>query len=281
MGVICLTGDLHHASLRTGNQQHADRSEIRIAQDYLRLLEEAGVKVTFFVSGRAFDEEWEDLRPIARSPWVELGGHNYSCFQPALPHRVAKKLLGRYHGPRFIERRDCLKTVAAIQRRTGITIQAWRNHMYMHSPGTEEVLAGCGMRLVSDGVRAASPGPEQHPSGLWSLPLNVMPDHEHLYHAERTPEWVASWVRRYAWSDDFGPASYPVEEWTDRVVEQLRRHAERGTLATLIVHPITLYLCDRLRSFRRILDVLAASTTLHASEVVRRAETAVRERPAA
>ncbi len=272
MGVIWLTGDLHHASLGTGNQQHADDSEIRIAGRYLNLLEEAGVKVTFFVSGRAVEEEWQDLGPIARSPFVELGGHNYSCFDPALPHRVFKKLLGSYNGPSFVQRRDCLRTARIIQHRTGRAITAWRNHMYMHGPRTEEVLASCGIRLCSDGTSTAVDRPQWHPAGLWSFPLNVMPDHEHLYHAERTPEWVERWVTRYGWSDAFGPRSYPVEEWTDLVLGQLRAHAERGSVASVIIHPITLYLCDRFRSFRRILDVLASSRTIHASELLEEAE---------
>jgi hypothetical protein len=36
----------------------------------------------------------------------------------------------------------------------------------------------------------------------------------------------------------------------------------------MIIHPITLYLCDELRSFRRILDVLSARPTAHLSEVI-------------
>ena len=76
--------------------------------------------------------------------------------------------------------------------------------MYMHGPGTEEVLASCGIRVCSDGVRAVSRGPEWHEGGLFNLPINVIPDHEHLYHAERTRDWVAAWQRRYKFADDFG-----------------------------------------------------------------------------
>lgn len=281
MGVIWLTGDLHHASLGTGNQAHADDSEIRIAGRYLRMLEEAGVKVTFFVSGLAAVEEWDDLRPIAESPAVELGGHNYSCFTPALPHRVWKKVLGSYNGPRTVQRRDCRRTQAAIRERTGRTIRVWRNHMYMHGPWTEEVLASCGIDLVSDATSATVAGPERHPDGIWTFPLNVIPDHEHLYHAERTPEWVASWLARYGFRDAFGSDSYHVEDWTDLVVEQLRAHAAAGRVASMIVHPITLYLCDRFRSFRRILDVLASSETVHAAALVERAAAARGESPRA
>ena len=106
-------------------------------------------------------------------------------------------------------------------------IRLWRNHMYMHGPYTEEVLSSCGIECCSDGVRAASDGPVLHRTGLWNFPLNVIPDHEHIYHAERTPEWVRRWQKRYDWSDDFGPDSYYVDEWVDRVLEGLERNEAR------------------------------------------------------
>jgi len=267
---VCLTGDLHHASLRTGNQAHADRSEIDIAAHYTERLREAGVKVTYFVSGRAMEEEWPSLQPICDSPNVEIGGHNYSCFTPPLAHRVFKKVMGSYNGPRFVQRRDALRTVAAIENRTGKRIRAFRNHMYMHGPGTEAVLASCGIDVCSDGVRAASTGPEWHEGGLYNLPINVIPDHEHLYHAERTRDWVDQWQRRYGFSDDFGSQSYEVEEWTDLVLSQLHANAERGVISTMLIHPITLYLCDRFRAFTRILDVLTRAETGFVSQTLPR-----------
>lgn len=270
--MICLTGDLHHASLGTGNQRHADDTEIRIAVRFLRMLEEAGVKVNFFVSGRSFEEEADDLRPIWESESVEIGGHNYSCFQWELPHRVWNKITGNYNGPRWAQRQDALKTIETVRRVTGHTITTWRNHMYMHGPHTEEVLASCGIRLCTDGVWKDAEGPQQHESGMWNFPLNVIPDHEHLYHAERTPQWVERWVQRYGWQDDFGSDSYYVEQWTDIVLECLARNHSRGAISNMIIHPITLYLCDGFRSFRRILDVLAASETLHLTEVLDRTE---------
>ena len=141
--------------------------------------------------------------------------------------------------------------------------------MYMHGPFTEDVLSSCGIEICSDGVARDSNGPQRHPSGLLNFPLNVMPDHEHIYHAERTPEWVEGWVRRYNWSDDYGPASYCVEEWTDRVLQELHAHETNGILSNMLIHPITLYLSDRFRSFERILEVLAAHETVHMSEACR------------
>lgn len=269
--MICLTGDLHHSSLRTGNQLHADDTEIRIAGRYLDMLAERDIKVTFFISGKAFDEEWDDLKPICEHPLVEVGGHNYSCFTPSLWHRFWNKAIGSFNGPRWMQRRDARRTISAAQRRTGRRIQVWRNHMYMHGPYTEEVLSECGIGLCSDGVVADGMAPVWHPAGLFNFGLNVIPDHEHLYHAERTPEWVDWWTKRYGWSDDYGPNSYYVEEWTGIVLECLRWNESRGAISNMIIHPITLYLCDRFKSFQRILDYLETRETVHMSEVLERA----------
>src|SRR6056297_994453 len=127
--MICLTGDLHHMSLGTGNQKHSDITEIQIAAKYLKLLEEAGVKVTFFITGRAFLEEWNDLEPICNSSNVELGGHNFNAFKPSLGHRVWNKVTGNYNGPYFCQKRDAQKTINIIKEKTGRRIKVWRNHM--------------------------------------------------------------------------------------------------------------------------------------------------------
>ncbi|RMH62055.1 MAG: hypothetical protein D6678_01955 [Zetaproteobacteria bacterium] len=266
--MICLTGDIHHASLNTGNQQHCDISEIQVAQRYLRMLEEANVKVTFFVSGKCFVEEWEDIRPICEHPLVELGGHTWDCFEHELWHRVCNKLLRSYNGPAWYQRRDIRRTRDIIERKTGKRIRLWRNHMYMHGPHTNRLLAEEGFVLCSDGVKRDAMGPVWHQDGLYEFPLNVIPDHEHLYHAERTPEWVEWWIKRYNWSDDFGPQSYYVEEWTEIVLDCLKRNEERGAISNMIIHPITLYLCDRFKSFQRILEFLASHETIHLSEAL-------------
>ncbi|MCA9600461.1 MAG: polysaccharide deacetylase family protein [Myxococcales bacterium] len=270
MATICLTGDLHHTSLGTGNQQHADKTELQIAREFLGLLDEYQVKATFFVSGLCFTEEWADMEPIAMHPRVELGGHNWNCLTPELLHRVSKKLFRSYNGPAFYQRWDAKRTRDIIEAKTGKRITAWRNHMYMHGPHTERVLAELGFRVCSDGTRKDAAGPAWHPGGLYNFPLNVMPDHEHLFHAERTPEWVEWWKRRYAWSDDWGPDSYFIDEWVERVLEDLERNAARGAVSNMIIHPITMYLCDGFKGVRKILEYLSKHESVHMGEVIDR-----------
>lgn len=260
--MICLTGDIHHSSLRTGNQQHCDISEIQVARRYLKLLSRAQVRTTFFISGKCFVEEWDELSPICDHPLVEVGGHNYSCFCPESWHRFWNRAIGSYNGPAWYQELDVRRTMRAIRQRTGKTVRCWRNHMYMHGPHTERVLQRCGVEVCSDGVSRQG-RPERHSTGLINFPINIIPDHEHLYHAERTPEWVDRWVERYNWSDDFGSRSYYIDEWTDLVLAGLRYNEQRGIVSNLIIHPITMYLCDEFRSFERILHFIADRQTVH------------------
>ena len=267
--MICLTGDLHHSSLGTGNQQHCDITELQVAARYLKLIEEAGVKVTFFVTGRSFLEEWGDLKEICESSSVELGGHNFNAFKPEFGHRIWKKLTDNYNGPYFIQKHDAKKTIDIIRLKTGHTIKVWRNHMYMHGKNTEKVLAELGIRICSDGVQKDSNGLQKHPAGIYNFPLNIIPDHEHLIHAERTPEWISWWQKRYNWSDDFGHDSYYINEWTNKVMAGLKENEENGIISNMIIHPITLYLCDRLKSFKKtILPFLAKHETIFMSEML-------------
>ncbi len=267
--MICLTGDIHHMSLKNGNQAHCDITEVQVARRYLKMLEEANVKVTFFVTGKCFAEEWDDLKPICDHPLVEIGGHTYAAFKPDWWHRAWNKINGSYNGPQWYQRRDVRKTVDIIRKKSGRRICSWRNHMYMHGPFTEKVLHECHISICSDGVKRDAIGPVPHHSGILNFPINVMPDHEHLYHAERTPEWVNWWVRRYNWSDDYGPESFYIEEWTERVLEELRHHEEQGILSNMLVHPIVMYLCDRFKSFERLLAFIASRQTVHMGEVCR------------
>lgn len=269
--MICLSSDIHHSALNTGNQQHSDISEAQTACLFADLLSDYGVKATYFMSGKLFDDELAAIQTILTNPLIEIGGHNWDCFEPELWHRISKKIFGSYNGPAWYQRRDALKTIEIIRQSTGRQIVSWRNHMYMHGPFTEQVLSECGIQICSDGVRRQA-RPQVDKTGLVLFPLNVIPDHEHLYHAERTPEWVENWVKRYHWSDDFGSESYDIETWTEMVMQQLQANEAQGLISNLILHPITMYLADNFASARRILEYISTRPQLHMAEVAHMAQ---------
>ena len=133
--------------------------------------------------------------------------------------------------------------------------------MYMHGPYTDSILKSCGIKVCSDGVKKQSDGLIQIENDYYHFPINTIPDHEHIIHAERTPEWISDWQKRYNWSDDFGPESYHISEWTDILLRQLEENEKNGVISNLMIHPITMYLCDQFESFKKILSFIQDKQT--------------------
>ena len=74
-------------------------------------------------------------------------------------------------------------------------------------------------------------------------------------------------AKRYNWSDDFGSESYYIEEWSDLVIEQIRENEKNNRLSNLIIHPITMYLCDEFKSFEKILNEIQKYEVVNFSDI--------------
>ena len=254
--MISITSDIHHQGLQTGNQKHSDLSEVATAVIMHNIFKEFNIKGTYFISGKAFEDHWLELQKICNDENFNIGGHNYYCFKPELFHRLTNKLFNSYNGSKSYQVWETKKTQKVIKEKVGRDCIFWRNHMYMHGKYTDEVLPDLGIKICSDGVKKNSNGLNLVANDYFHLPINVIPDHEHLIHAERTKEWIEEWVKRYNWSDDFGSESYPIEVWRNILITQVRENEKKGILSNIIIHPITMYLCDNFESLRIILDSL-------------------------
>jgi len=273
--VICLTGDIHHLSLRINEHAFlpAGQSEVGIAVRYLRLVEEAGVKVTFYVTGRTLEEEWEEFRPLADSPRVEIGGHTYGGL-PRSPWSALRSRLSGLptvshtisHGSRASQLRDVRRMLEVVRRRTGRQVLSWRSHGLVRDRHTEPILALCGVRCISDELSWDKLLPERTPAGLVSHPINVIMDHDHLYHAHRTPEYVRRQQQRWTLPQDPTRESYRIEEWGQLVLRQVSAIEARGGLATVLMHPLCMFTADGFRTARRLLEAFARSRCIWASE---------------
>lgn len=266
--MICLTADLHHMSLKTGNQMHSDKTEMSLAGEFVKMMEKRNIKGSFFITGRSFLEEWDEVKPIVESSNIEIGGHNYEAFKPEFLHRVWNKLTNNYNGPYAYQYYDTKKTIDTIYAKTGKRINIWRNHMYMHGQNTEKVLSSLGIKICSDGVKKDNFSLNHDPNGIYNLPINIIPDHEHIIHAERTPEWIEQWQKRYKWSDDFGPDSYYIDAWAKLVIDQLKENEANGNLSVMIIHPITMYLADGFKAVQTILDYIETRESIFMSDLL-------------
>jgi len=151
------------------------------------------------------------------------------------------------------------RTCAVIKQYTGQPVRSWRHHAYRHDQHTLRLLAKAGITVWSDEVQLDCYSPRRHPDGVVILPINTLPDHEHLYHGARTPELVAAEGR--------GP-SYPPELWCDQVCTQVERIVNAGGVATLLAHPICMKVADNFATFEQLCAFLSRHTSLFASEVV-------------
>lgn len=269
--MICLTGDVHHMSLQINDQKHIPEpgvTEVMVTQRYVQLLEKHGVKATLYVCGRAFTEEWEALEPVVTHALVEVGGHMFEARFPRECFDAYGEKTGLWNGPPWYQDWDIGRMVAVVREKIGYQAVSWRAHSYMVDLNTHELLAQHGLKLISNDVDNDSLWPCRVDHGLVSHPINVIPDHDHLYHAHRTVEYVQKANKAAYGADDFGAASYTVEEWGERVLEQVEAIDSRGGVATILAHPLCHYLADRFRTLERILDSISTTQCVFARELL-------------
>lgn len=269
--MICLTGDVHHTSLQINCQKHIgdpSLTEIRIAQQYVKLLEKYGVKATLYICGRCFTEEWDDLEPVVSSPLVEVGGHMFNARFPRECFDAYGERTGLWNGPRWYQDWDIRRNVEVAQEKTGRPLVAWRAHSYKVDCNTYELLAAHGIKLISDTVEKNNLWPKRIEAGIISHPMNVIPDHDHLYHAHRTREYVERINAIGYGADEFGAVSYTIEEWGKLALQQAMAIDEQGGIATLLCHPICQWIADRFKTFERLLESFATRRTIFACDIL-------------
>jgi hypothetical protein len=231
---------------------------VRLALRYSEIASRHGVKVTLFVTGKACRQEPDLVRELSRMPNCELGGHTYCAFRSPL-HWLWRRLGQGVPGPVWFQARDIRKTVQAIEQVTGRRIRVWRNHAYRHDQYTYGLLSHAGVDIVSDHVSATATAPERFSERLLSLPINTVPDHEHLLHGKylpgRTkPERLAGRVG--------------IREWFSLVREKATAIEQHEGIATLLAHPLCMDVADGMQTFEELCRFLSYYRTGWVSEAV-------------
>ncbi|MEM1007413.1 MAG: polysaccharide deacetylase family protein [Myxococcota bacterium] len=243
-------------TLNTDDQRYLRGTEPESASHYLDIVQHFGKKVTFFVTGRCVEEEPDVIRQLGGESDVELGGHTYNAYQPLLMHRLSKHVLGHFMGPRVIQDWSVRTTCSLLEScMPGSRVVSWRNHAYLSDENTVDCLKRQGIRNYSDMVLA-----DEQPfaeDDLCIVPINVIPDHEHLYHGSRTEENVGRWAHETQFHDSWGTVSFDGDTWGDMVIEQTRALLTQGKVACLLIHPACMEILDNFRTFRRIMEAFA------------------------
>jgi peptidoglycan/xylan/chitin deacetylase (PgdA/CDA1 family) len=275
--MICLTGDIHHSSLKTNDQMFAKNrsdTEVKITCRYLKILEQYNLKVTFYTTGKTMKREWNDFKPIAESPLVEIGGHTYSGLPRSVYSRMLYRISGKptvshsdSHGNYSRQTRDVEKMIRISRIRTGKAVVSWRSHGLVTDSNTYTILKEKGIKFISDDLCWVKIHPERTEEGLISHPINVIMDHDHVYHAHRTPHFVKKQMRNWPLQNDPTSESYYITEWGNIVERQVAAIEKRGGVATVLLHPICMYLADEFKTADRLFKFFSNYTTVWAREV--------------
>ena len=248
---VCLTGDVHHMSMATRDQDYLNGTEVQAAIEYAQIAAEYDLPVTLFCTGKCAVEEPDRMKRLAAMDNVEIGGHNYWGFTTPVHSgwRALGKLsggrIGSWNGPRWFQAYEIRRTLAALES-IGASVTAWRDHAYRHDRHTAGLLADHGITHFSDDVEPD--GQVRECGGLTIVPINTPPDHEHVYHAFRTPEFVAD----SDFEGPFGSESRDPTEWQEWVVDDVRARRTEGAVATVLAHPACMRLADSFRAFESL-----------------------------
>ena len=254
---IVLTGDVHHR-MPSADRRHFAETESALGVEYARIALRHELKTTLFLTGRAVVEDGDDAKPLRSMPNVELGGHGWDAFQPARLYAVLHRLTGSSHGLGVHQRLWTIgRTCAALERFTGTQVRSWRNHAYRHDGRTPGLLAAAGIEVWSDEVSPLLSAPYRHADGVTVLPLNTLPDHEHMFHGDLTPEAARETARSEVYSPD---------EWLDRVCNQVETIVGGGGVATILAHPLCMKVVDDWATFDRLCSFLARFPSVFARE---------------
>jgi peptidoglycan/xylan/chitin deacetylase (PgdA/CDA1 family) len=309
--LIFITGDVHNYLGPDLDRVHDCINEAAAALRYARLAADCGLKVTLFVTGLALREQPDKYKTMASLGNVELGGHGWDSLKNYTARTVLWALFGSRYGPKAYQRHEIGKTLAAFMACLGQSPRSWRGHAYYADEHTYELLRTAGIRVVSDEVvcfdRPQAKIEELLP-GLWSVPINTMPDHDTVPHAKVSQAEIdagalagramrdlqlsvglsakqrlairARRALRHALNIRVMPYSaellyvtdrvrmLPAPEWERRLENQIGEQIEKTGFATLLLHPVCMTALDDMAALRRIFGFCRSFPTRFMSEAV-------------
>jgi peptidoglycan/xylan/chitin deacetylase (PgdA/CDA1 family) len=264
---VCLTGDVHHQSLRTADQAALECKEPHVAVEYAKIIEEYNLNATLFVTGRTIDEDPRCVQQMSQVKGIEIGGHNYGAFTiPKLPY--SGKLFTGYrqvtgnNGPRWFQSRGIRKTIRRLENATSQEVVSWRDHAFNRDEHTYDLLTAAGIQYVSDerSPTRERPYTVQTSNGpITEVPINVPPDHDHIKHGTFVPP--------NGWSDPFSGDVYSGRKWLNQVQDTIEQIDAQDGLITILAHPACMSLIDNFDLFERLCDMLSKYETVSTREV--------------
>ena len=213
-------------------------TEVELCEQYLQIANRYEFAPTLFFTGKCVLEEAAKIKKLMNTFDFTLGGHTYSAYQPKLLSRISKKVTGFVYPLKSIQKHDIRKTISIFEKHLSIRIKHWRNHCYYTNEDTYGLLSDEGIECVSNEVAMERYFPEQLNNNITSFPINTMPDHENLLHS---PE------HRGGLNPD---------DWVKENTKLVRNIVSHGGEATLLIHPLCMFLEDNFSAMKSLLNSL-------------------------
>ncbi len=309
--MIFITGDVHNYLGPDLGAVHNCINEPAAALRYARLAADFGLKVTLFVTGLALREKPEQFRTILSLGNVEMGGHGWDSLKNHKARTALWSIFGSRYGPKAYQRYEIRKTLDAFKQELGYSPQVWRGHAYYTDEHTYALLRSVGIHAVSDEV-VCFHQPESNIRellpGLWSVPINTMPDHDTVVHAKMSQADIDSGedlgralrdlrlrggltrkqrlaivarrlmrhgfdIRVMPYSAEFLYINNRVRmlhpsEWEARLLQQVREQVETTGFATLLLHPVCMTALDDMAALGRIFRYCCSFPSRFMSEAI-------------
>ena len=259
--MIFLTGDVHHMSLKTNDQKFLSLTEAQLAEKYLRIALDYGIKVTLFISGKTFVEEPKNIEKLLKYPNLEIGGHTWNCFKPFRLHQLYGLITRSFCGPYFYQERDIRKTVTIIEKFTGKKCLSWRGHANKYDKNTIKILNKYRIKVLSSEINPN--GKIVKKNGIIVVPINIIPDHSYIYHAYvglKKETIIKKLFKKFLFKNKktpFGTKIYTISEWYKLVIEQIKLKLQETGYACLLVHPACMEIIDEMETFKRLCKVIS------------------------
>ncbi|KPJ64971.1 hypothetical protein AMJ44_11655 [candidate division WOR-1 bacterium DG_54_3] len=261
--MICLTGDVHHMSMKGANQPYLQGTEVEAAERYLEIAGKFKIKSTLFFTGKCILEEYQKIKHLPSNFRLELGGHTYRAFKPRLPYKLSYRLLNRKNGPFFLQRHEIRKTVNIFKEFLDYNIVSWRDHAYRNDKNTPRLLKEAGIEYFSDIASPRILKPFLKDS-LFYVPINVLPDNDYVYHGSRKP---GSFNEDDLMKKPFQTKAMTVDKWLEKAQEQVKKIIDAGGISTLLVHPTCMEIADNFKTFGKLCHFLSQYETLFMREI--------------
>ena len=241
---IWLTGDVHHMTMNGTDQKLLRRAnefvtEVDLCERYLEIANNFGFSPTLFFTGKSIEEEGNKVRELLGKYKFSVGGHTYSTYQPILFSKISKKLFGSPYYSKRIQYNDIKITRDIITNNLDVKINYWRNHAYLSDRHTNNILSKEGFTRVSNKVDIKLKSIESIHDNLYSYPINTLPDHENLPHSTEHKKGM-------------NPS-----HWVDMNVDYVKNIVKEGGIATLLLHPLCMFLEDEFYFMKKMLSTIS------------------------